>query len=95
MTTEHNPQTLAAAAREVLNTCCQQSDAAYVAEVHLELELIEQGFMKPDETLGMIGLWDDDRLVFEIDGRDEGDDMFLLSAKDGTVTKLYPIQYKD
>lgn len=90
MTTGHNPQTLAAAAREVLRTCCEQTDAAYVAEVHLELELIEQRFMKPDECISIIGRWDDDQLVFGIDGRDEGNDIFLLSAKDGTVTNLYP-----
>ncbi len=60
MTTGHNPKTLAAAAREVLRTCCEQTDAAYVAEVHLELELIEQGFMGFDDEVEAIELGSDD-----------------------------------
>jgi len=57
MTNDHNPETLAAAAREVLATCYDDTDRRYVAEVHLELELIEGGLMKPDECIELMDRW--------------------------------------
>lgn len=82
---ERNPQTLAKAAQEVLKTYCIQSDAAYVAEIHLELELIEQGFMKPDESIVAFDRWSDPRFLSVVFDRDLISHI-VINADTGEVT---------
>ena len=55
-----NPDTMKAAAAAVLSTLGQQTDQAYVNEAHLEMELIEQGFMDPQDAIDLIEVGSDD-----------------------------------
>jgi hypothetical protein len=64
MTREHNPHTLAAAAKDVLKTLGDgDTDMAFCNEVQLELELIEQGYMDMNESILEIDRWDDPRFL--------------------------------
>lgn len=60
MTTNRNPEAMKTAAVAVLSTLGQRTDDAYVNEAHLEMELIEQGFMDPQDVIGLIELGSDD-----------------------------------
>lgn len=55
-----NPDTMKTAATAVLSTLGQQTDQAYVNEAHLEMELIEQGFMDPQDAINLIEVGSDD-----------------------------------
>lgn len=55
-----NPDTMKTAATAVLSTLGQQTDQAYVNEAHLEMELIEQGFMDPQDAIDLIEVGSDD-----------------------------------
>lgn len=55
-----NPDIMKTAALAVLSTLGQETDQAYVNEAHLELELIEQGFMDPQDAINLIEVGSDD-----------------------------------
>lgn len=80
-----NAQTMKEAATAVLQTLDQWTDDAYVNEVTLELELIEQGFMDPDDAIVAMESWGDPRFLSVVLDR-ESRPHLIINADTGEVT---------
>lgn len=80
-----NAHTMKEAASAVLQTLHCHTDDAYVNEVGLELELIEQGFMGPEDSIVAMEAWDDPRFISVVLDR-ESRHHFIIDADTGIVT---------